>query len=44
MLTDIVDNHLKKLESLDLEKMIQEEVRKQVNYALCKILREERDK
>ena len=44
MLTDIVDNHLKKLESLDLEKMIQEEVKKQVNYALCKILREERDK
>lgn len=44
MLTDIVDNHVKRLESLDIEKMIQEEVRKQVNITLCKILREERDK
>lgn len=43
-LTDIVDNHTKRLESLDLEKMIQEEVKKQVNATLCKILREEREK
>jgi hypothetical protein len=44
ILTDIVDNHVKRLESLDIEKMIQEEVKKQVNITLCKILREERDK
>ena len=44
MLTDIVDNHLKKLESLDLEKMIQEEIKRQVNITLLKFLREERDK
>ena len=44
VLTDIVDKHVKRLESLDLEKMIQEEVKKQVNAALCKFLREEREK
>lgn len=43
-LTDIVDNHTKRLESLDLEKMIQEEVKRQVNVTLLKFLREERDK
>lgn len=43
-LTDIVDNHTKRLESLDLEKMIQEEVKRQVNIALLKFLKEERDK
>ncbi len=44
ILTDIIDKHIKRLESLDLEKMIQEEVKKQVNATLCKFLREERDK
>jgi hypothetical protein len=44
VLTDIVDKHVKRLESLDLEKMIQEEVKKQVNATLCKFLREEREK
>ena len=43
-LTDIVDNHTKRLESLDLEKMIQEEIKRQVNITLLKFLREERDK
>lgn len=41
MLTDIVDNHLKRLESLDLEKMIQKEVCNQVNVTLRKLLRED---
>lgn len=44
VLTDIVDKHVKRLESLDLEKIIQEEVKRQVNVTLCKILREEREK